>query len=220
MNANLWNSILLGLMYLVLYIAAFSNGKKNSFKAGIDLQIIKAGTGIITLLFPFLLNTIFPVFILCFFFGLIFYISTKAKLFTSDNELEVSASEGLFYIASVLMCFIFYKVNNNLLCFYLPVLILVMGQPLTTLVGKHWPIGRFIIRYNSKSVSGTFAFFIAAMFISSFLLFHMTSLNGDVILRKTLILSTGATIAQALSIKGIDNLAIPLFVLWILKIQI
>ncbi len=220
MNTNLWHTILLGLMYLILYVAAFSNGKKDSFKAGINLQIIKASTGIITLLFPFLLSAVLPVFVLCFFFGLLFYICTKAKLFTSSDDMDVSSSEGLFYIAAVLLCFVFYKLNNNLLCFYLPVLILVFGHPVTTLVGKRWPIGSFIIRYNAKSISGTFAFFIAAMFISSFLLFHMTSLTNDIILRKTVVLSIGATIAQAFSIKGVDNLAIPLFVLWILKIQI
>ena len=215
-----WHAIMLAAMYLLLYVVASGPWKKNSMESGIDIQVEKTGTGIITLLFPFLVNSMLPVFVLCLFFGLIFFISTQARLFTSSNGTELSSSEGLFYIASVLMCFVFYKLNNNLLCFYLPVLILVMGHPLTTLVSKRWPLGRFIIRCNNKSISGTFAFFIIAMLISSFLLIHMTSLTGDIILRKTLILSIGATIAQALSIKGIDNLAIPLFVLWILKIQV
>jgi phytol kinase len=219
MKQDIYNASLLSLLFIQLFIIAEILHRKFSVKPGFTRKLIYTGTGILTLLFPFTLHTVVAVFILCFVFGVILYITIRAQLLQSMTGLDPNSAGSLLFPASVFICFAFYKLNNNILCFYLPVLTLAICDPIAALIGRKWPIGSFIIRYSHKTLSGSFAFFLAALCISGFLLYNMTDLPPVLIFRKALLLASLTSVAEAVSTRGFDNLTIPATVLLCLKIQ-
>ncbi|MEP7263349.1 MAG: phosphatidate cytidylyltransferase [Bacteroidota bacterium] len=220
MENDIFNSALLSVMFLLLFAVAELLYRKYSVRTEFTRKLVHIGTGILTLLFPILLSEIISVFVLCSIFGVILYISIKAELLPSINQIDRPSSGSILYPASIFICFVCFKLNNNLLCFYLPVLTLAICDPVAALIGKRWPLGSFIVRYNHKTLSGTFAFFLAALAIAAFMFTLMTSLPPELILRKTVLLAAVASVAEAVSTRGFDNLTIPLSVLMAMRIQV
>lgn len=220
MKNDLFYSTILSVMFLLLFAVAEFLYRKYSVRAEFTRKLVHIGTGILTLLFPLLLSKIISVFILCSVFGVILYISIKAELLPSINQIDRPSSGSILYPASIFICYVCFKLNNNLLCFYLPVLTLAICDPVAALIGKRWPVGSFIVRYNHKTLSGTFAFFVAALAITAFMFTQMTDLPPEIILRKTVFLAVVASAAEAVSTRGFDNLTIPLSVLLAMKIQL
>lgn len=220
MKNELFHAMILSVLFLLLFFIAEFLYRKLHVRSEITRKIVHAGTGILTMLFPVMLNSWVTVLILCFSFAVILFITIKAKLLPSINAIDRPSAGSLLYPASVFICFVFYKLNNNLLCFYLPVLTLAICDPVAALIGRKWPFGSFIIRYNHKTLSGTFAFFVAALIIACVLLYNMTSLPSELIFRKAVLLGVLTAIAEAVSVRGYDNLTIPATVLLVLKLQI
>ena len=219
MKHDIYNALLLSALFIQLFVIAEILHRKFAIKSGHTRKLVHVGTAILTLLFPLTLHSLTSVFILCFSFGIILYITIRAQLLQSLNGVDHPSAVSLLFPASVFICFAFYKMNNNLLCFYLPVLTLAICDPVAALIGRKWPIGAFIIRYNRKTLSGTFAFFLATVCISAFLLHSMTDFPPELIFRKTVLLAIFTSLAEAVSIRGFDNLTIPATALFCLNIQ-
>lgn len=213
MNADLINALILAAAFLGLFTLAEILYHLVKVQAEYTRKLVHIGTGLITLLFPILLSNHWWVLALCSSFALILILSLRFSLLKSINAIDRESVGSLAYPVSVYCCFLAFVYYEDLAFFYVPVLILALCDPIAALAGKRWPLGRFTIGKNSKSLMGTGMFFGSAILV--ILSIHV--IQGEQLSFKfvfeMLIIAAVSAFVEALSGRGYDNLTIPLGVL-------
>jgi len=105
---------------------------------------------------------------------------------------------------------------NNDLLFYLPLSLLTLSDPVAEWAGKKWGHLSASFFKKQKTIIGSLAFALTSFAISTLwlrLMFHFSLANT---LKTAMIATTITTIAELISLKGIDNLTIPVSALIIL----
>lgn len=221
MSRDIIHSILLAASFLALFGLAELLYHKLKVKAELTRKLVHLGTGVLTLLFPLMLSSHWYVLFLCAGFAAILLLSLRFGFLQSINAIDRDSWGSLCYPVAVYLTFLFYAQffhAHHLIDFYLPILVLAVCDPVAALVGKRFPAKKFSRAKNSKTLAGCLGFFISCCLLTLLLLVCFNSLNS--IHTKTLvfvcILSASATFTEAISGKGIDNLTIPISVMFIL----
>lgn len=142
-------------------------------------------------------------------FVVVNYLSYKFKLIKSIEREENDGYGTVYYALSLLVLAIFsYNIGNPLVA--LPgILIMGYGDGFAAIIGKKISSKKYRIGNTIKSFAGSFTMFLISFFISIIIL---TILNAQFFLIKGLMISVVATILEAISIKGLDNITVPIFV--------
>jgi phytol kinase len=176
--------------------------------------------GLVTLSFPWLFNTVWPVILLA---VLTIILLSTIRLWPPLKKILGQAILGserfslgeMYFPLGVLLTFLFSDGNN--LLYVVAILTLTIADPLAAYIGlsvaraRRRPIPR-------KSIEGSVAFMVAASLIS-FLAFN--SIAGISILESLLIsLIFGIMLAfiEAISLWGFDNISVPVSAIILLKV--
>jgi phytol kinase len=209
MNKDILNTIILSSSFLALF--GISELLYHFLKVNVELtrKLSHFGTGILTLLFPIMLGNHWLVLLLCASFAGLLLLSLKFNFLKSINAIDRESVGSIAYPASVYICYFVYEYNGyQFYYFYLPILILAISDPLAALCGKKWPLGKYAVGKNHKTLMGSAVFFISAVVISFVLL--MSSYVGTTLFLIVLVAAFLTTIIEAFSKRGFDNLTIPL----------
>jgi phytol kinase len=216
--------ILYSILYLVLF--GFTDLLYHTFKIAAEhtRKIVHIATGFISLTFPFYLNEIWQVALLCSSFLGLMALSEKFKWFKSITSIKRKSYGSWLFAISVLICFIAFT-RWGIEFFYLPVLILTVADPIAAIIGKKLNYKPLIILGQTKTIGGSIAFFIAAILVSigfseiarSFIYYNLFSAGHY---SYFILIALVATIAELFSTKGWDNLTIPLSVILMLLIYL
>ncbi|MEI7596737.1 MAG: phosphatidate cytidylyltransferase [Bacteroidota bacterium] len=218
MIADLFSIILLGAGFLTIFGIGEILYHFFNVKAEYTRKLSHVATGLLTLLFPIYLSSHWSVLLLCSSFAVLLLSSLKFNFLKSINAVDRLTWGSLLYPAIVYICYIIYSFHNNLIFFYLPILIMAKSDPIAALVGKRFPYGKFKIFNDNKTLSGSLAFFISAIIISIVLFNMLTAFSIATILCLSTIIALATAITEAISSKGFDNLTIPLTAVCILII--
>ncbi|GAB2765824.1 hypothetical protein GCM10027275_04190 [Rhabdobacter roseus] len=181
--------------------------------AELTRKIVHLGTGVLTLLFPLWLDSHWSVLVLCVGFLLLLLASLKYRFLPSINAVGRASLGSTLYPVAVYGCYLAYHhAERGLLVFYLPMLILAVCDPLAALVGKRWPWGQYGPARSPKTLTGSGAFFLATFLLTGLLLYLMP-FPSELGTSFVLVLAALATGAEAVGLKGTDNLTVPLSVL-------
>jgi dolichol kinase len=216
MNSDILNTLILGSFFLALFAFTEVLYHKKYLQVEYTRKIAHFGTGFLTFLFPIYLDSHWWVLLLCSSFAILLLTSLKFGFLKSINAVDRVTYGSLYYPLSVYICFlVYYYSGKSLPTFYLPIAMLAICDPLAALFGKRWPIGPYSIGGNKKSLMGSSAFFISAVLLcasflpaETFTWFHFMGI------------ALVATLFEAASNKGIDNLFIPTSVSALLYIMI
>jgi len=99
--------------------------------------------------------------------------------------------------------------------YVVPLLILTISDAAAAIVGRARPIGRFMIFGNRKSVSGSAAFLVTAFAITWTILSAGTAWSPWQVLLVSVATAVATAVIEAVSVKGLDNLGVPL-VAWLI----
>ena len=226
MSGDLLNTGLLAVLFLSLFGVAELLYYKFKVRAEFTRKLVHIGTGLLTLLFPILLNNQWLVLLLCATFALIILASLRFNFLRSINGIERKSHGSISYPVSVYGCYLVYNyyLHKNTgaaspyIYFYLPILTLAICDPVAALVGKRFPYGRYTIGKDTKTIVGSLSFF-ASSFLLTLTVYSCLShsvLNWAAILPLALLVAALAAISEALSGKGIDNITIPATVVLLL----
>lgn len=219
MNREIINTIILATSFLALFGLAELIYHLFKVRAELTRKLVHFGTGILTLLFPILLDNHWLVLFLCGSFALILILSLKFNLLKSINAIDRKSYGSISYPLAVYLCYLaydFYRPENyfngkRYIIFYLPILILAICDPIAALTGKRWQIGKYTLSGESKTFMGSSMFFISAFLLSCFMFLNMNYENSIYqIILASLVISIITTITEAFSKKGLDNLFIPM----------
>lgn len=211
MSEHFLNFILLSMAFLMLFALGEFAYHKMKVAGENTRKFIHAGTGLLTLTFPILFDSALWVFLLCLTFLLILLASKHYNFLKSVNDINRFSFGSILYPIIVVLIFIFSKCQvDTLNCFYfggvsffyIPILIMALADPCAALVGKNYPIRPYKFRNQTKTLSGSFAFFFVAAFVCCIFI----KLDFWWLI---LLLSFLTTLVEGLSKNGFDNFSIP-----------
>ena len=90
-------------------------------------------------------------------------------------------------------------------------MVLAICDPIAALTGKRWPIGRYKIGKENKTLMGTSMFFVSAFTIVIVFLIPEYGTEKRILIAFSIAFISAAS--EALSRKGYDNITIPASVL-------
>ena len=99
--------------------------------------------------------------------------------------------------------------------YVIPLLILTISDAAAAVVGRSLPRGRFAVLGNRKTVSGSATFLVTAFSITSISLTAGTGLPASQVLGVSMTVAVATTVTEAVSVKGLDNLGVPI-VAWLI----
>lgn len=224
---NIQYFIILSVLFLLLFLVAEILYRRLGVKVERTRKLVHIGTGLLTLLFPLMLDSQWEVFVLCFVFTILLIISQQTNLLPSINEIKRLSYGSLAFPIAVWICFFIYKylsnqTNNEFnsrLYFYLPILIMSVADPIAALVGRLYPVKKYSVYGGRKSIMGSITFFLVAFTISILLLYYF-NFSGSPILLIAFIIALVTAIVEGITPLGMDNLTIPLAVLLLLHYSI
>jgi phytol kinase len=215
MNSELINFGILAFMFLVLFAIAEFGYHFLKVKPEWTRKFVHLGTGLLALLFPVMLKNHWHVLLLCASFFILLNLSLKFNFLKSINDIPRKSIGSLAFPISVYGCYLaFCFFERHYFYFYLPILILAISDPIAALVGKHVPGNKINFGKKDKTLMGSLAFFLSAAIISFVLIIAFKKYEGTLnFVLYTVLIAFVATIAEAFSSKGWDNITIPASVL-------
>jgi phytol kinase len=211
MKSEMLSILLLGSSFLALFYSGEFLLKFFHLPNELTRKWVHVGTGILTMLFPIYLHSHWSVLALCASFAVLLFLSIKYGWFPAIHKIERKSHGSLLYPLAVYSCFLLLEKLNLAYVFYaLPLLTMAISDPIAAMVGTRFPFGRFKTFRGFKSLSGCLAFFLSSFILA--LLFLPNSLELSRFLTVALIVGFTATLAEAMSGLGIDNLSIPVAV--------
>lgn len=204
--------LLLALGFLTLFGAAELLYHRFGVRSEWTRKIVHAGTGLITLLFPLVLESHWQVLLLCGSFLVLLLASSKFGWLPSINGIDRKSYGSLLYPVIVYLCFLIYATSGKgLILFYMPVLILAICDPVAALVGKQFPWGIYHPWGSLKTLSGSLAFLVSASAVCLALFYGFEPARPVLVDRpgSAALVPVVATICEALSVRGTDNFTVP-----------
>ena len=189
----------------------------------VDPEILRkglhAGMGLASLALPYCFDTVWPVLGLAFSFVLA--LAARAcclsvrRIFRPilDDVERLTVGELLFPIAVAVT---FVAAAGDRVVFAIPILILALADSAAALVGRH--LGA--IRYggpDGKSLEGSAAFCATAMGCTAIPLSLLSDLGAVPIVLISLTVALLATLVEALSRRGLDNVTVPVTTLLLVR---
>ncbi len=212
------------LIYSLLYFCLFAVSEIAfvKFKVHVELtrKFVHVCTGLIALTFPFYLADLSEVVALCGLFFVLLIIIKKWKILPSIMAVKRKTYGSLFFPLTVVACYYFSDRYNSYLLYFLPLMILSICDPMASIVGKRFRIGKYTVFGNTKTIIGSLAFLVCALIICAcgFYWFPINSHLALVVL--ALIVSFVSTGMESISVTGWDNFTVPMSVLIILCLSL
>ncbi len=211
MNRDIINTMILAASFLLLFGIAELLYHKLKVKVELTRKLVHMVTGLLALLFPVMLGNHWLVLLLSVLFAIILFLSLRYKLLQSINAIDRDSVGSLAYPVAVYASYLVYDYfHQQYVYFYMPILILAVCDPVAALTGRRWPLGKYSPAKESKTLMGSAMFFVSAfilIIVLSQVLQSKAGIYATVI--TALIISLLASIAEAVTKKGYDNLAIP-----------
>jgi phytol kinase len=220
------HTIQLSVAFLLLFGTAECLFLFGKVRAEYTRKFVHVGTGILTILFPLLLNSHWNVLFLCGNFAIILLLSLRYGWLPSINAIQRKSHGSLCYPLAVYISFCFYEYMSKstatklppLLCFYLPVLIMALCDPAAALVGRRWPIKKYLVGAGTKSLAGSATFFLVAVALTFGLMMVVQPVDAtqNRIFVLAFFVGLCTCLTEAFTPHGLDNLTIPLMTILVL----
>lgn len=202
-------AILLGLLTCVL-AAGEAWARLGSPDPERSRKFVHLFSGGVCLFFPILITSPWVVGIMALSMSAVFALASRFQLLKSLHAVDrASTSRGSEYYP-IAIFFVFLLSGDDLWIYFSSVLILGVADAFAALVGTRYGKLRYKVQDGTKSVEGSFAFFIisvAAILISAPFFADLPWPNLLHIAFATAILLTGS---EAISMRGSDNLFVPI----------
>ena len=142
-------------------------------------------------------------------FVVVNYISYKKQVFSSMERSNENNSPGTVYyaISLLVLSFLTFREGSNPIIGLMGILVMGYGDGLAAVFGQAFGKHHFKVLNATKSLEGSLAMFISS-FIVAISILSLSSAPS--ILLNSLIISVAATVIELFSIKGLDNLTVPL----------
>ena len=192
------------LMFAAKYFEKFDKEASRKF-----IHILLANWWLIIMAFC---DNIIPALIPPIAFVIINFISYKSNVIKvmERNEEDKDGLGTVYYAISLIpLVILSFGLTDNRLIGLIGLFIMAYGDGFASLVGKSVESKSYTIFGTKKTIAGSLAMFVTAFIIS---LAVFAYVNSGLYILKALIIAIVATILEAISAKGTDNITVPVIV--------
>ncbi len=165
------------------------------------------GAGAIVIAFPWLIHEVLTVAVLAGAFFVLLAVGKATHLLESVHGVERRTSGAFYYPLSVLG--LFWLSDGDALLYCAPIAVLAVADTGAALVGKRTGKRRYQVMDGARSVEGSLTFFALAFSLVLTCLALSGRPGWPELLLVTLVTAVMSTAAEAISVRGADNLFIP-----------
>lgn len=201
--------------------------KKLGWSTQSTRKIVHLITGVFVSVTPFLFQSRIPIIILSIFFAVFNFLAIKKGYFPGLHATGRKSYGTVFYPVA-LVILLFFLWDSHQLILVISILVLAFADPAAAIVGEKLTARHdFYLASDKKSIEGSLAMLGTSLLIVFFgLQFGSRLFDGYVTLTMAqniwiaIIVAVTATVSEALSAHGSDNLTIPLSVAFFLHFMI
>lgn len=176
-----------------------------------------AGTAV-ALFFPFFIKSHWAVLWLGIAFAGIMFLTKKLGLLQSVHGVERKSDGAIYQPLAIYLCFIYAQNLNQPWFYVIAISILAISDASAALIGKTYGNNEYIVEIGTKKTfEGSTIFFLTSFLITHLILLLATSLGRIECVLVAVLISIITTIFESVSLKGADNLFVPLAVMFILS---
>lgn len=208
---------IISLIFIIFFVIA-----EILHKHGVDVEITRkfvhfAGA-FVTIFFPFIFSSHLAVLILACAFATAMIITRKAGWLQSVHGVLRKSEGAIYHPIAIYVCFLYSQLLNQPWFYVISILILAVSDALAALVGKNYGANEFVVEIGTrKTVEGSVTFFLATFLITHLILLLATPTGRLECVLVALLISVIVTVFEGVSLKGADNLFIPLGTMFILS---
>lgn len=150
-------------------------------------------------------------------FVIINYVSYKQNLIKVMERDEQDGLGTVYYaIALLILVIVSFGIYKKPFLGLVPNLVMAYGDGFAAILGKNIKSKEYKIGETKKTIAGSITMFIVTIIIITAYLIFKYNMQIEKLLIISIITSLIATIIEALSVKGLDNISVPMSVLVIL----
>ena len=204
--------IIAGILFLIEIVY-----RRYKLSAEISRKIGHITVGLISLIFIKLINDMYIIGIVSISACIFLLITRKKGSFNSIHNVDRKSFGSVIYPLPFLICFIFTKTENNTMYLYLPLLTFILADPAAASVGIWLQRIPYKIGRQTKTVSGSIAFFIVAFILAMCIINHFLDVRFSILCGISFMMSLITTLIEAISPTGLDNVSVPIIQIILIK---
>lgn len=208
---------IISIIFSVIFIIA-EVWRKFGAPTEVTRKFVHFGGAFVTIFFPFLFKSHWTVLILALIFALIMIVTKKFGLLQSVHAVERKSDGAIYHPIAIYACFLYSQILNQPWFYVISILILAISDALAALVGKSYGAKEYLVEVGSrKTIEGSVTFFLTSFLIVHLILLLATDTGRLESVLIALLISIIVTLFEGVSLKGADNLFIPLGTMFILS---
>lgn len=212
MNPQLLASAIFLLLFLAIIVAA-----QFMYKASVDTEksrkFVHVSGGILSLFLANFIDSHWYVLGLCSIAFLTLLITWIRKDLPGIHKTKRKSVGSVIFPIPIYLCFAVACERGEEMLFYIPVLLLTFSDTFAELGGKKWGKYGLVFFGGKKTLIGSLCFFVSAAAILLVFFPFGTDDPGIKYLVGFILIALAATVAELISMRGWDNLTVPLVVL-------
>lgn len=208
---------IISIIFLSLFVIAEILRKKGA-KAEITRKFVHFGGAFVTIFFPFILTSHWTVLALAIGFALIMLFTKKFSWLQSVHGVMRKSDGAIYHPIAIYTCFLYSQILNQPMFYVISILILAISDALAALVGKSYGANEYLVEVGTrKTIEGSVTFFLTSFLIVHLILLLTTQTGRLESVLIALLISIMVTVFEGVSLKGADNLFIPIGTMFILS---
>lgn len=208
---------IISIIFLSLFVIAEFLRKKG-VKAETTRKFVHFGGAFVTIFFPFILNSHWTILALAIGFALIMLLTKKLGWLQSIHGVERKSDGAIYHPIAIYTCFLYSQILNQPMFYVISILILAISDALAALVGKSYGANEYLVEVGTrKTIEGSVTFFLTSFLIVHLILLLTMQTGRIESVLIALLISIIVTVFEGVSLKGADNLFIPLGTMFILS---
>ena len=211
---DLRGAAILSSVFLALLVIAELWKRLGNPKPEWTRKLVHTGGGIACLFFPFLVTSPWTVLAMALPLSILFVLGGKLGFLQSLHGIQRKSRGAEYYPLAVFLTFLLTQGRPWL---YLPaVLVLAVADAFAALIGSRYGVVRYEVEDEHKSLEGSLVFLVLAFLAIHLPILLLTDLPRPVCVLAAVLVAALVTGFEAISLRGADNLFVPLAVVVIL----
>jgi dolichol kinase len=212
---------LISTVFLFIFVIAEALRKFARLDAEVTRKFVHFSGAFTALFFPFVFTSHCTVLALAGGFGLVMWGTKKFGWLQSVHGVDRDSNGAVWHPVAICLCFLFAQHLNQPWFYVIAIAVLAVSDALAALVGKTYGLKKFTVdAKDKKSAEGSVIFFLSTFLIVHLILLLATPTERLESVLIALLIALIITVFESVSIKGIDNLFIPLGTIFILSLNI
>lgn len=218
MDSQVTSSVIFLGSFLILVIITQLLYSFFKVQSGKSRKFIHVTGGLLALTLPLYIHSHWYVLLLCLISFSLLAVTYFKKLLPSIHQVNRVSVGSILFPLPIYVCFLFASKTNNMLLYYLPVSLLTFADTMAEVGGSKWGHNSISLFNKQKTLLGSLCFGLTALLLSAIfvgVIFKLEVAQPTIII---LLITLTTTVAEMITLKGYDNLSVPLSALLILKL--